>query len=144
MFITLEDVALATADTVSSTTLLSNAVAGNSYQAPQYCRFRKPICYVTYGAAATRCMFLIRKVPAGYTAPNITVATSVTDLADVPNVVCYGMLLVNASNYNEVEWRMLRPNVKLNPGDNLYFQAVTNTNSAGQTFFATVEMDVSL
>ena len=80
---------------------------------------------------------ILRRVPAGYTEPAITVTDSLSLFADVPNVLGYGMVQVYGSEpdtMQRIDLRILRGSIKLYPGDKVVLQVVSNSSSSGQTY----------
>ncbi len=92
------------------------------------------------GATTNQSLFLVRKVPQGYTAPGIIMTTG-SSYVDHANILGYvlvtsvgGITFTNTVNEKDFNW--IRRNVLLHSGDTVVLQAVTNTSSAGQTFQA--------
>jgi translation initiation factor IF-1 len=85
---------------------------------------------------------VLRKVPQGYTAPNITVVGGNTTFVDVMNVLAYGMVRVQAASgdpMNRIDMRILRKSIPMARGDSVILQVVPNANSSGQQFSALFE-----
>ncbi len=139
-----ENVAFATADTPVNTTLYINPSGENA----RIFNIRSMELTMLPGATTNQSLFIIRKVPQGYAAPGITVATG-TSYVDHPNILGYvlvtsvgGITFSNLVNEKDFTWR--RQSVLLHGGDFISLQAVTNTSSAGQTYQATGMFDILL
>ena len=137
-----EDVALATADTVVNTTILSSPTGSTDLVKPVV--FHPGPCRITIGTGnTTNTVFaVLRKVPEGYTAPSITIGDGNTTFKDVPDVLMYGIVRVYGGTSDvmqRIDLRMLRSSIPLARGDSIVLQVVSNTSSVNQVFGALVE-----
>ncbi len=138
---TREDVALATADTVSNSTVYSSSTSTTALQKPV--RFTLGPTRVSFkaGLAETTVFVVIRKVPQGYATPTIAPSDGNTTFDDVPNVLGYGVARIPPSNdaMNRVDVRFLSKTVMLSRGDSVVMQIVSNTNSTNLAYSALCE-----
>ncbi len=125
-----------TADTVTNTTILTQ-----SAHIPVSCKFRSARIGAANGATAAAIFAILRRVPAGYTAPNITVTTGLTSFVDEPDVMAYGYIqfVQNATGLMSVTLRPVYPDQILYEGDLLVFQMVSGTSSVSLVGSAQVE-----
>ncbi len=105
-------------------------------------------CRVTIkaGATANSVYVIVRRVPAGYLNPDITISDNLTQFVDVPDVMGYGTIqLYGAINdvWNLVDVRLLNSTLRIHPGDRVIVQVVSNTASTGQTYSLLVEFGVA-
>ncbi len=147
MFATIEDTALATADTSSNTILYSPALTSAGNQNPTTFHFNSCSIDIVAGASSNRVFAIIRRVPAGYTVPAITISTSLTTFSDVADVIAYGFINIYGATLdamNRFELKALRPSMTIFPGDVVYLQVVPNVSSAAQTYSAFAEYAISV
>ncbi len=127
-----EELAVALADTVVSTSLYSSAVGTAGLEVPMRFHFRNCVLNVTQGATATAKVFvLIRRVPSGYTPPAITITTGNLSFIDMPDILAYGF--IEGFDNVPAKLEILRRTVVCHPGDAVYLQAVSNAASVGQS-----------
>ncbi len=143
--VVIEDTALATIDTASTLTIYSPPQTTTSLELPSTFRLRSAKYSLLSGATAARVFAIFRRVPAGYTAPAITVATGVTTFVDVPDVIGYGLINYSggADPENMVELTILKPNIRVFPGDTIVSQIVPNASSVGLTYTLLAEFNIS-
>ncbi len=135
-----EGSAIAVADTASNNSIITISTPSP----PMLARYRGVQVSVTPGTGtATFCLFVIRRVPQGYTAPAITVAAGTSAVVDDSNVMAYGMININLTSAtatgfvpDPITLIPLRRTLKMYPGDVLTLQGVSNAASTGQTFSA--------
>ncbi len=142
----IEDVAIAVNDTVSSTLIAGNVESTSTSLAPIRFHLNKAVWAVTSGDARTRVLCIIRKVPAGYSPPAITVASSITAIQG-SGVLAYGLINTTVSTLesssDEVPLMVTARDTTLMAGDTVYVQIVSNIASTGQTAFAAVHYSIS-
>jgi hypothetical protein len=139
---TVEDVALATADTSSDQQIYTSSPGNNTLVKPVVFHIGPTRIQVKPGGSANTIYAVIRKVPQGYSAPGITVTTGNTTFADMQNVLAYGVVRVEAASsdpMNRIDLRILRRSVSLARGDSVYLQVVPNISSSGQTYSSLIE-----
>ncbi len=142
-----EQTPLVTADTAANVSLFSPPVSTTSVLT----RFRYHLgtvdVTVTDGGTSCRIYGIIRKVPAGYSNPAITISSTISAFADVDNVLAYSIYTGSAANadpWDRMIWRYLKRDVNLISGDSIVLQLVTDTTSASQAFSALVEYGVGV
>ena len=138
----LEDVSIATADTASNNTVYNPQVGTGTLEAPGFFHLRGATWSVNNSSTntATRVLCIIRKVPNGYAFPSITVASGVTAIAG-SDVLAFGLINTTALATNEVpsqELTIVRPRVRVDTGDTIACQIVSNVSSASQTAFVAI------
>ncbi len=129
----IENLALATADTPSNNTILTIT----SPSQPYLFRLTDFHASILSGANAALNLFVVRRVPSGYTAPtSVTIATGGSTFIDTIDVIAYGMILSTAGSTSEQEVVMtyLRRTITLYQGDSVVVQAVPNVACVGQTY----------
>ena len=139
-----EDVALATADTVSNTIIYATSTSASTLT--KTTTFTPGPCRVSlkYGSAETTVFVVMRKLPEGYTAPAITPTDGNTTFNDVPNVIGYGLIRVGGTDtMNRIDLRRLRSSVKLAQGDSVILQVVSNAASTNQAYSALIEYNIA-
>ncbi len=145
LFYIVEDTALAVADTTSTVTLYQPPSSTTGLELPSRFRLKSGTVQVSGGATANSVLAVIRRVPAGYTAPGITVTNGIGSLIDAPDILAYG--LVHAFSANDpmmrIDLNMLRRTFVVYPGDLICLQVVANANSTNQIYNALIEYDVS-
>ncbi len=116
-----------TADTVATSTIVTNS---NDF--PFEVRFRSAKMGAAAGGTAAAIFAVIRRVPQGYTAPAIAVATGTTSFADEADVMAYAYLQwVPSPGANmSVSFRPVFPRQTLFAGDTVVVQMVSATTSA--------------
>ncbi len=137
---TVEDGSIATADSVSTDTIYTSSTSNSVLTKPVMFHLGPTRVSIKYGSTESTVLAIVRKVPQGYTAPAVTVATGNTTFADIPNVLAYGLVRVNAGDtMNRIDLRKLRQAVRLDRGDSIVLQTVSNINSTGQVYSALIE-----
>ncbi len=128
---TLENIAIATADSATTTNMVTT-----SEKTPTRIRLTSVLLEVSGGSVACIAVFVIRRVPSGYSAPAITVATGLTTFVDQPDVLAYGFCsFVNGTvDPDPVLIHYLRPSMTFYEGDVLAIQGTTNINSTALAF----------
>ncbi len=139
---TLEQTAVATADTVVNATLYAPPLSTTSVLQSWVFDLHSLQCVVTDGATACRTFACVRRVPAGYTSPSMTVSSSVTTFADVDNILCYG-IYTTVDVREEIHFRWLRRRIRLYPGDSIVIQFVIDVSSASHAVSTLAEYNVS-
>ncbi len=136
---TLEDVTIGTANTSSSDQIYSV-----TDQTPVSVRFRRAVISMVAGNTATSNWFAIRRVPSGYTAGNLTIATGSSSFSDVPDVLGYAFLKAsgNAVTTYAIDVTWLKPTITLFNGDQIIVQGVPSTTSSGNQFSMFMEYGV--
>ncbi len=126
-----------TADTVANTTIFTNS---NDF--PMNVRFKSGKIGAAAGGTATAVYAVIRRVPQGYTAPAITVATGTTSFADEADVLAYAYLQwVPSPGANmSVAYRPVFPRQTLFAGDTIVSQMVAGVTSASLVGAVTAEL----
>ncbi len=138
-----EDVALATADTVSTTILYATSTSSTTLTKPTTFSLGPVRVSAKYGSAETTVFCVVRKLPEGYTAPAITPTDGNTTFVDMPNVLAYGMIRVGSTDtMNRIDLRKLRTSVMLAQGDSVILQVVTNAASTNQAYSALAEYNI--
>ncbi len=137
-----EELAVATADTVVNSTLFAPPLGTTSSLQTWRFHLGSIQCEVTDGATGHRLYAVVRRVPAGYSAPSITVSTGVTTFADIANVMAYG-IYTTTDVREEVQWRWLRRNVIVQPGDTIITQYAIDISSAGSAVSTLVEYNIT-
>ncbi len=141
-----EDTALATADTVANVTLYNPPLATTELELTSTFHLRSARVTIVPGATSTRVLAIIRKVPQGYSFPTITVATGISTFIDFDNILAYGVISVTGTIGDpmaRIDLRTLKRSIKINPGDTVGLQVVTNVSSANQTFLSECEYNIS-
>ncbi len=139
---TFEQTAVTTADTVVNGTLFAPPLSTTDPLTRYRIRFGNIVCTVTDGGTANRLYAVIRRVPAGYTAPSITISNAVSTFADVSNVLAYGLYSTTDSR-DTIQWRWLKKSSIVNTGDSIIVQYVIDTSSTGQSVSCLVEYNVA-
>ncbi len=139
---TLEQSAVVTADTVVNSTLYAPPLGTTNPLQRWTFDLRTIQCVVTDGATACRTYACVRRVPAGYSSPSMTVASQVTTFADVPNVLAYGVYSTSDVR-EEIHWRWLKRSITIYPGDLIVLQLVVDVSSAGHAVSTLAEYNVS-
>ncbi len=144
---TIEQTALATADTAVNVTLFAPPVSTTSVL--QRFKYNLHTIDVTVADGSTNCRIygIVRKVPAGYSAPAIAISNSVATFADVDNVLAYSIYNGSASivdPWDRLIWRYLKRSTTVISGDSIIIQMVTDTSSASQAFSALAEYSVGV
>ncbi len=144
---TIENTALATADTVANVTLYAPPLTGTSSVMERWAfRLNSAKLTIFAGGTTNRIYVVVRKVPQGYTAPSISITNAVTTFADVSNVLAYGVITVGGGTQdpmNRLTLTMLKPRSIVLPGDSIVLQAVSDTTSSSQTFSLLAEYNVN-
>ncbi len=125
-----ENLAPVTADTQVSQTLYNPPDTTTSLGTPTIFRFGRTELTVIAGAATARVFVVVRRVPEGYSFPAMTIASGVSSLTDPSNVIAYGY--IQSTNTMPTYLTSLNTVLKLQPGDTIGVQAVSDTTSAGQ------------
>ncbi len=124
---TMEGLAPVTADTAVNTTIYSNGETENFHY-----RAKSMNLTVTAGASTTSTYWILRKIPAGYTAPSATITTGETSFTDEAGVLGWGHARSFSTNTAQIRmsqsWR--RKVVVCAPGDSIVLQLVSNASSA--------------
>ncbi len=130
---TADNVALATADTVSNLT-----VYNNGQNARVLFNMRQGYLNASGGGTDSSIFCVIRRLPSGYTEPSVTVSSGVTTFADQPDVVAFCLLDAVAGETAPVQARfiVIKPFIVLYGGDSIVMQTVCNTSSVGQIYSA--------
>ncbi len=140
---TLEQIAFTAADTVVNTTLYAPPISTTAPLQRWNVRVRGMVTTITDGDVTSfRAYAIIRRVPAGYSAPSITIASTLTAFADVDNVLAYG-LYSGTDTRDSVQWRWLKRSASMMAGDVLTIQVVADSASANRAFSAVIEYDIS-
>ncbi len=140
---TLEDVALATADTASNTTLYTSSTSASTLVKPVRFTLGPTRVSVKYGSTETTVFAIVRKVPQGYTTPTIAPTDGNTSFVDTPNVLGYGVIRVGDNDtMNRIDLRFLAKSVMLARGDSIVLQVVSNVSSTNQAYSALSEYTV--
>ncbi len=130
-----EETALTAADTVSNEAIYTNTFLASETSLPMRVVWKDLRVTVTYGSATTRVFAILRRLPQGYTAPAITIATGNVAFVDQPDVLGYGMIQVSGNDtMNRIDLRKLKGSVILHSGDALLLQVVSDTASANQKY----------
>ncbi len=143
---TIEQTALATADTVTNVTLFAPPSSTTSVLESFQFTLRSCDVTITAGNTSARVYAIVRKVPSGYTAPSITVSNAISTFADVPNVLAYGIINVYASDpdpMNRISLNLLRNSCSMISGDSVIIQVVSDTSSVNQAWSSLAEYHVS-
>ncbi len=143
VLITIEDKSIATADTASNTYLYGVAFSASTQQSAVHVRFRSCVVQINNSTTESLVFAVIRRVPHGYSPPAINIATAIDTFVDSPNIVAYGYVLTQTTTdqLNRINLKKLNSSIKLNPGDALQLQVVSNTSSVGQTYSSFLEYD---
>jgi hypothetical protein len=144
---TIENKALGTADTAVNVTLFSPPLSTSSVLERFVYNLRTIDVTVKDGNTACTVYGIVRKLPAGYTAPSIVISDAVTTFADVDNVLAYSIYNGSQSTldpWDRLIWRYLRKTFTVNSGDSIILQMVTDTSSATQTFSVLAEYNVGV
>ncbi len=121
----LEDLAIDTADTVVNTTILTNSLPTR-----MSIHMRGVQLTACKGSTAARVFWVLRRLPSGYTAPNVTISTGLTDFVDQPNILGFGFrAYLTTDTIGFAEWQWIHKNATLYEGDSLVLQCVPNTSS---------------
>ncbi len=124
---------MTTADSYTATTLFAPAASTTAVQDPNVFTLKSVDIRVIYGAAASVCYFVIRRVPSGVAAPAPAITTGITTVLDQDNVLGFGIQQVTGvTGDHEFTWHSIRNAIKVNPGDSIILQSVSNVSSAGQ------------
>ena len=136
---TVENLSIATADTVVSTDLYAPPLSGStSFIDSMRINVRSCEIVVSNGGTAARVYAVLRRVPQGYSSPSIAISTSTTTFVDPTNVMAYAIVNVNGVDDASVNLSPLRRSLVFNSGDKLVLQAVSDTSSTNQAFSALV------
>ncbi len=138
---TLEQTAVTTADTAVNANLYAPPSGTTNAMQRWTFNLRSVQCTVTDGGTACRTYAVVRRVPAGYSAPAMSVGNSVTTFADVPNVLAYGTYST-ADVRENISWRWLKRATYVYPGDAIVIQFVVDTSSTGHAISTLAEYDV--
>ncbi len=123
----LEDASIATADTAVNGSMLTNDKSSR-----MMVRMRRATLMAFGGNTGARVLWIIRRVPQGYTPPSITVTSGLTVFADQADILGYGIADFTSDNgehYAKFTW--IRRTTVLYEGDYIALQCVTNTSSTG-------------
>ena len=132
---TLDNVALATADTASNVDIFAPAHSSTtSFVDGMVFNLRSASLTVAYGSVGTRVYFVVRRVPEGYANPTITVITAISTFVDPANILAYGVINVTGNNDTEIELIKSRSSMTMYTGDRITLQAVSDTTSTNQAF----------
>jgi hypothetical protein len=139
----LEGISIATQDTVANATLYAPPLSSTTSLVETF-RYHLRSCNIALspGATNSRVYVIVRKVPAGYTAPAITVTDSVNTFADRPNILAY-TIIESTNTLPSVPLRMLFPNVSVMSGESVILQAVSDANNTNLAMNALIEYDIS-
>ncbi len=136
-----EDVALATADSTSNSTVYTSPTSVTALNKPV--RFTLGPTRISFkaGLTETTVFAVVRKVPQGYTTPTIAPTDGNTTFDDVPNVLGYGVARIVPTNdaMNRVDMRFLTKSVTLSRGDSVVLQVVSNVSSTNLAYSAMCE-----
>ncbi len=139
----LEDVALASADTVSSTSLYTSSTSASALVKPVRFTLGPTRINVKYGSTETNVLAIVRKVPQGYSNPTIAPTDGNTTFVDTPNILGYGIIRVGGNDtMNRIDLRFLNKSVMLARGDSIVLQVVSNISSTNQAYSALAEYSV--
>ncbi len=128
---TTEGLAPVTADTQVFQTIYNPPDSTSSLGTPTRFRLGPVRIYVTPGAAASRVYIVVRKVPEGYSAPTMTISSSVGSITDPMNV--FGYAIIDGNNATiPTSLTMIKSTLTIQPGDTVVVQAVSDISSAGQ------------
>ncbi len=132
-----EQVAIATADTAVNSTLYTN---GDSQPFTFNLASAKISIPPTSGATTTPVWFIIRKVPQGYTAPAMSIASGNVSFADMENVLAYGFYQFQSANTVPLVayLRILKSSARLQLNDTVVMQVTPGISSAGLVYNAEV------
>ncbi len=136
----LEDRSIAAADTANNYDIFTSP-SGNA-DLTKAVLFRSGPCRIAckYGNADTAVFAILRRIPQGYSAPTITLVDGNTSFIDIDNILAYGVVRVSGSDtMARIDMRHLRRTVRLERGDKITLQVVSNAASAGQTYSALLE-----
>ncbi len=125
------------ADTPDNRTLYTNPDA-----TPVSFRMQRSMISVNAGAASSCCLFVVRRVPQGFTAPTtITISTGTAPFVDAPDVIGYQVIYITTGTNTLFQFPFipLHPTITLYEGDSVVLQAVTNSASAGQGYTSLIE-----
>jgi hypothetical protein len=139
-----EDLGIVTADTVNNSTIYNSNLATSTLFLDTWFKLRSATVSVTPGNTNARVLFVIRRVPFGYTSPSITVTTG---LSSIPGADVMGYALINsltgATAPQEVKMTIVRSTMRVEPDDTIELQVVSNTSSTSQSAFAMISFSVS-
>ncbi len=130
-----EEIVFQTADTAVNTLVYSNGGV-----IPQRLSLRNGYVSVTGGNFTTTAWFVIRRVPAGYTAPTaVTVSTSNDTFIDSPDVLAYAVTKIAPDTVESLDWTVIRRTATFYRSDQLIVQAVPTGNSTDLKFSTMLE-----
>ncbi len=136
-----EAIAITTADTT-----YNNSVFTNSEPYRQLASIRSAHITIEPGATASRVLFVLRRLPQGYSVPSTTFATGLTVWNDVPDVIGYAIAYVPSSTGNTnsqvplpIQMTLLKPNIVLFENDQIYLNALPGVSSAGMSYNVLIE-----
>jgi hypothetical protein len=140
----LENLAIVTQDSVVNTTIFAPPQQTTALQEPNVFHYRSGNFCTLYGTVATTCVYLLRKVPNGYAVPSISLSTGVNNFVDVDNIIGYCIVHATTSTGPEpVPLQVLKRSIKVNPGDSIILQAVSNATSASQVGFGMLQYSIT-
>jgi hypothetical protein len=139
-----EEVSISGADTVSNTAFYAPPISTTEVEMPTMFHLRSSDVTVQAGNANTRVFAVIRRVPSGYSAPSITITNGINVIIDMPDVLAYGLSnITTGATDNTLRLHLLKPNMRLYPGDNVTLQVVSNGASTSQTYSSLTEYALS-
>ena len=133
----------------SSTTSANTSIFLNNTHVVRRLRFHPCTVQVFPGAVASCKWFVLRRVPAGYTAPSLSPSSagSTTTIADQPNVLGLIAIRVGSSGGGVVSiaepkliWR--KKSVVLYEGDSVSLTSVSDVSDTGGLFNITIPMEI--
>ncbi len=132
---TQESTSLATADTASNTTIYTNSLSESVWFAIDSIDVSVK-CGTT---ADSQVLYVVRKVPEGYSAPAITISSGEATFFDNDNILAWGnglILATEASGFARIKLsrHIAKRRVRLDQNDFIVVQAVCGTSSTNQSY----------
>ncbi len=134
----------------SSTTQVNTTVFTNSTHTVRRVYLGRLDAFMSsQGAASSEKLLVLRRVPAGYSAPTISVSLtgSVSNITDAPNVVAFGLLkdtIATAAFSNSQPVKLIKRfnSVLLYEGDSLILSSVSSVTATNATFCFICPMEI--
>jgi len=134
-----DSVNVATATTVN-TVIYTNTASTAGLELPVFWKFNSAMISASGGNNGSRWFFLLRRIPQGYSAPTVSIATGQLALSS-KDILAYGMIndVTGSSAFMFGSMKRVYTSVTLAPGDIIVLQIINDLANTGLTADATID-----